>query len=212
MRDAKGLVDGGALGRVLWLRGVYGKSGGDGFEHSWRNDPKVSGGGILLDQGIHMLDLFRYFAGEFTEVQGLLTNAFWDVPVEDNAFVLLRSESGPIAQLHSSATLWRHTFRLEVGLADGYLVMSGLLSKSGSYGRESLLIGRRPSRPGGSLREDVVYYDTDPSWDAQVRHLVDCIREDWPVSDSNSSDALAVMKLIAQVYRQAGGLPRMVVP
>ena len=212
VRDAKGLVDGGTLGRVLWLRGVYGKSGGEGFEHSWRNDPSVSGGGILLDQGIHMLDLFRYFAGEFVEVQGLLTSAFWDIPVEDNAFVLLRAERGPIAQLHSSATLWRHTFRLEIGLSEGYLVLSGLLSKSGSYGRESLLIGRRPVRAGGAPREDVVYYDADPSWDAQVRHLVDCIREDRPVTDSNSSDALAVMRLIARVYERAGGVPRMVVP
>lgn len=212
VRDAKGLVDGGALGRALWLRGVYGKSGGEGFERSWRNDPSVSGGGILLDQGIHMLDLFRYFVGEFVEVQGLLTSAFWDIPVEDNAFVLLRAERGPIAQLHSSATLWRHTFRLEIGLSEGYLVLSGLLSKSGSYGRESLLIGRRPVRSGGAPREDVVHYDADPSWDAQVRHLVECIREDRPVTDSNSGDALAVMRLIALVYERAGGVPRMVVP
>lgn len=210
VRDAKGLVDGGALGRVLWLRGVYGKSGGEGFERSWRNDPAVSGGGILLDQGIHMLDLFRYFVGEFVEVHGLLASAYWDIPVEDNAFVLLRAERGPVAQLHSSATLWRHTFRLEIGLSEGYLVMSGLLSRSGSYGRESLVIGRRPATPGGAPREDVVYYDTDPSWDAQVSHLVECIREDRPVTDSNSGDALAAMRLIAAVYDQAGGVPRMV--
>lgn len=208
IRDAKALVDGGTLGRLLWLRGVYGKSGGEGFGSSWRNDPTVSGGGILLDQGIHMLDLFRYFCGEFSEVRGLLANLFWDIPVEDNAIVLLRSERGHVAQLHSSATLWRHTFRLEMGLADGYLVVSGLLSKSGSYGRESLLIGRRPLRAGGAPREDVVYYDTDPSWDIQVRHLVQHIREDTPVADSNSSDALAVMRLIAAVYAEAGGRPR----
>lgn len=203
IRDAKGLVDGGTLGRLLWVRGVYGKSGGEGFESSWRNDPAVSGGGILLDQGIHMLDLLRYFCGEFAEVHGMLGDLYWDVPVEDNAMVLLRSERGHLAELHSSATLWRHTFHLELGLSEGYLVVNGLLSKSGSYGRESLLIGRRPLRPGGPPREDVVYYDTDPSWDIQVRHLVQHIRSDSPVADSNSHDALEVMKLIAAVYEQA---------
>lgn len=203
IRDAKGLVDGGTLGRLLWLRGVYGKSGGDGFERSWRNDPAISGGGILLDQGIHMLDLFRWFCGEFVEVQGMLGDLYWRIPVEDNSMLLLRSERGHLAQLHSSATLWRHTFRLELGLSDGYLVVGGLLSKSGSYGRESLLIGRRPLRPGGSPREDVVYYDTDPSWDIQVRHLVEHIRADTPVADSNSRDALEVMKLIAAVYARS---------
>jgi predicted dehydrogenase len=122
--------------------------------------------------------------------------------------VLLRSERGHLAELHSSATLWRHTFRLEVGLSEGYLVVNGLLSKTGSYGRESLLIGRRPLRAGGPPREDVVYYDTDPSWDIQVRHLVEHIRTDSPVADSNSGDALAVMKLIASLYEQAGARRR----
>jgi predicted dehydrogenase len=203
VRDAKGLVDGGTLGQLLWVRGVYGKSGGEGFESSWRNDPAVSGGGILLDQGIHMLDLFRWFCGEFVEVEGMLGDLYWDIPLEDNAMLLLRSGRGHLAQLHSSATLWRHTFRLELGLSEGYLVVSGLLSKSGSYGRESLLIGRRPIRAGASPREDVVYYDTDPSWDIQVRHLVEHIRADSPVADSNSHDALEVMKLIAAVYARA---------
>ena len=90
--DAKALVDSGSLGAIHWLRGVYGKSGGSDFESSWRNDPEVGGGGILLDQGIHMLDLFRFFCGDFEEVVGMRTTSFWNVPAEDNAFVLLRAE------------------------------------------------------------------------------------------------------------------------
>lgn len=203
--DAKALVDSGALGELLWLRGVYGKSGGDGFESSWRNDPAVGGGGILLDQGIHMLDLFRFFAGDFTELRSLVSTAFWDVPVEDNAFVLLRSQRGLLAQLHSSATLWKHTFRLEAGLEKGYLVVNGLLSKSGSYGRETLTVGRKPSKGEaaavGNPREEVTYYDHDPSWDAQVEHLVACVLHEKPVQDSTSLDALRVMEIIDRVYR-----------
>jgi predicted dehydrogenase len=206
IRDASAIIRGGSLGRILWMRGVYGKSGGPGFAGSWRNRPDESGGGILLDQGIHMLDLFCFFAGDFDEVHGMIQTSYWDIDVEDNAFVLLRNGAGQIAQLHSSATLWRHTFRLEIGLEDGYLVASGILSRSGTYGRESLIVGRRAGAPDGprhaETREETVHYDVDPSWDAQLNEFVRCILEDRPVTDSTSADALRVMRIIERVYRQ----------
>ena len=154
-----------------------------------------------------MLDLFRFFCGDFEEIHGMLTTAYWDIPVEDNAFVLLRNAQGQMAQLHSSATLWKHTFRLEIGLENGYLIIQGLLSKTGSYGRETLLIGRKPRETEdvalGNPREEVVYFDTDLSWDVQVEELVNCIRHDLPVADSSTTDALRVMEIIDTVYRQA---------
>jgi predicted dehydrogenase len=208
--EIKAIVDAGRMGRILWLRGAYGKSGGPGreFEQSWRNNPSVSGGGILLDQGIHMLDLFRFFCGDFPEVQGMLSTNYWDIPVEDNAFVSLRSTQGQMAQLHSSATLWKHTFRLEIGLEEGYLAAQGLLSKTGSYGRETLTVGRKPRGSEvaaiGNPREEMVYFDQDLSWELQVEELVKCIREDLPVTESSTLDALCVMEIIDSVYAQAG--------
>jgi len=209
IREAKSIVDAGRMGKVIWLRGVYGKSGGKRrtFEQSWRNDPAISGGGILLDQGIHMLDLFRFFCGDFNQVKSMMNTAYWNIPVEDNAFVLLRAKSGPMAQLHSSSTLWKHTFRLEIGLEEGYLIVQGLLSKSGSYGREQLVIGRKPEDEDedaaiGNPREEVVYFDQDFSWDFQVKDLIQCIQQDTPVRDSTSVDALRVMDIVSQVYCQ----------
>lgn len=204
--DAKAIIDSGALGDILTLRGVYGKGGGYDYHTSWRNDPAVGGGGILLDQGIHMLDLFRFFVGDFKEVVGMRGITMFDVPVEDNAFVLLRTARGQMAQLHSSAASWKHMFRLEIGCEKGYVLISGLLSKTGSYGRETLLIGRRPA-PGergavGNPREETVYYDTDTSWDIEVAHLVECIREEKPVEKGTSLDALAVMEIIDRVYQE----------
>lgn len=204
--DGKAIIDSGALGDILTLRGVYGKGGGYDYHTSWRNDPEIGGGGILLDQGIHMLDLFRLFVGEFNEVIGMRGVTTFNVPVEDNAFVLLRTSRGQMAQLHSSATAWKHTFRLEIGCEKGYVVVSGLLSKTGSYGRETLVVGRRPA-PGergaiGNPREETIYYDADPSWDIEVAHLVECIRENKPVEKGTSLDALRVMEIVDRVYQE----------
>ncbi len=203
--DAKAIIDSESLGRILTLRGVYGKGGGYDYPTSWRNDEAISGGGILLDQGIHMLDLFRYFVGDFTEVQGMRAITAFDIAVEDNAVVILRTAEGQLAQLHSSATSWKHTFRLEIGCEKGYAVISGLLSKTGSYGRETLLIGRRPSQNEkiavGNPREETIYYDYDPSWNIEVAHFAECILENKPIEKGTSTDALKVMEIIDKVYQ-----------
>ena len=197
MRRIVELATSGALGEILTLRGVYGKAGGYDYPSSWRNDTAVGGGGILLDQGIHMLDLFHLFVGEFSEVQSMRGVLHFDVPVEDNAIVILKTKRGQLAQLHSSATSWKHTFRLEIGCEAGYAVISGLLSKTGSYGRETLVIGRRPARG-----EETTYYDSDPSWDIEVAHFVDCILGKLPVNQGTSIDAIRVMEIIERVYRE----------
>lgn len=204
--DAKAIIDSGALGEILTLRGVYGKGGGYDYHTSWRNDPAVGGGGILLDQGLHMLDLFHLFVGEFHEVMGMRGVIHYDIPVEDNAMLLLRTARGQLAQLHSTATSWKHTFRLEVGCDAGYVVISGLLSKTGSYGRETLVVGRRSGRGEkgavGNPREETTYYDADPSWDIEVAHFVECIRQNKAIEKGSSLDAMRVMKVVDRVYSQ----------
>lgn len=206
VNEAKVLVDSGRFGKIISLRGVYGKSGGREFEKSWRNQRKISGGGILLDQGIHMLDLFRLFCGDFQEVKGFATTSYWNIgQLEDNAFAMMRNEQGQVAMLHSSATLWKHTFRLEVFLENGYFVISGLLSKTGSYGRETLVVGKRQFEDEtfavGNPREEVTYFDRDISWISEVNDFVDCIINDKPITNSSSDDALKVMELIDRIYK-----------
>ncbi len=203
--EGKAIIDSGTLGDILTLRGTYGKSGGYDFHKSWRNDPDLGGGGILLDQGLHMLDLFCLFVGEFSDVMGMRGILAYDIPVEDNAVLILRTPRGQLAQLHSSATSWKHTFRLEIGCERGYVVVTGLLSKTGSYGRETLVIGRQHASGDrsavGNPREETIYYDTDLSWDIEVAHLVDCIRHDKPVVSGASDDALRAMKIVDSVYQ-----------
>lgn len=205
--EAKRIVDSGQFGKILFIRGIYGKSGGVNYLKSWRNDVNISGGGILIDQGIHMLDLFRYFIGDFDEIKSFITTAYWNTPGEDNAFVILRS-SKQVAILHSSATLWKHTFKMEIFLEDAYLIVSGLLSKTGSYGRETLTIGRRQFEGEtyalGNPREEIIYFDEDKSWELEVSYFADAIINDSPIRSGTSLDALKAMQLVEAIYKDNG--------
>jgi predicted dehydrogenase len=204
---AKAVVESGRLGKILSLRGIYGKSGGKNYLNSWRNQKKVSGGGILLDQGIHMLDLFRYFCGDFEAVKCFINNSYWNLEVEDNAYVILENQKGQNAVFHSSATLWKHTFQLDLLLEDGYLIVEGLLSKTGSYGRERLIIGKRQfedeAEAFGNPSEEMICFDRDLSWNLEVQSFIKCILNDLPVTVSSSHDALKVMELIDLAYQDA---------
>ena len=202
---SRSLIASGELGRLMWMRGIYGKGGGPGYEGDWRADPEIAGGGILLDQGIHMLDLLRLFAGDFSEVKSFVGQTFWRTPgLEDNAFALLRGVDGCVAMLHSSATHWNHTFRLEVYLTDGYLVLDGFLTGSRSYGRETLVIGRRDwtdsDAAQGRPREERYYFDDDRSWEREVNEFVRCISTGAPVINGSSLDAQRAMELVTRVY------------
>lgn len=205
---AKAIVDSQRMGRVIGLRGLYGKSGGSKFLQSWRNDSRISGGGILLDQGIHMLDLFRYFCGDFEEVKCFLNNSYWKLDVEDNAYVMLANQKKQNAFFHSSATLWKHTFRLEITLEEGYMTVEGLLSKTGSYGREHLRVGKRQfegeTEAVGNPAEEITYFDKDLSWELEVNELIKAIDTDTTVAISSSEDAYKVMEIIDNAYQEAG--------
>jgi predicted dehydrogenase len=201
--ESKALIDSGQLGKVLWARGVYGKAGGNGFEQHWRNQKTVSGGGILLDQGIHMVDLLRHFCGDFNEVKSVVSNRFWKVDVEDNAFALMRNTAGQIAMLHSSSTHWKQQFSLEIYLEQGYAIINGILSQSRGYGRETLIVARRddPARIVPVPREEITYFDNDLSWQREVDEFTEAILTDQPVHVGHSEDAWKTLQLVEQIYQ-----------
>lgn len=202
--EAKNMVDSGVFGKILWARGVYGKMGGDGFEQQWRSSPDEAGGGILLDQGIHMLDLFRHFIGDFNKIQSIVDTMYWDIPLEDNAFALLETKSKQVAMIHSSATQWHHKFNLEICLEEGYINLTGILSSTRSYGDETLVYARKDlagitGKPGNP-QENKIYFDDDHSWDLEVKEFIKCVENDTIVEWGNSLDALRVMEMVFGIY------------
>lgn len=200
VRDALKIVQSGELGTIINLRGVYGKSAIINFQSDWRTQRAMAGGGILLDQGIHMVDLLRLFAGEFDLVKSIVSNSHWHHDVEDNAYALLRTVEGKVAMLHSSATQWRHRFNLEIALTKGALILSGILSGSKSYGAETLTVVWATENDRGDPREQISRYSEDNSWRDEVNDFADCILNNRPVAGGTSTDALRSMQLVYRIY------------
>jgi predicted dehydrogenase len=201
IRDALEILQSGELGEVINLRAVYGKSQLITFDQtSWRTQRALAGGGVLLDQGIHIVDLLRLFAGEFTDVHSFVSNSVWNHDVEDNAYALMRTADGKVAMLHSSASQWRHRFGMEITLTQGALTLAGILSGSKSYGDETLTIARSSGNDMGDPKEEIRRYDNDPSWADEVAEFADAIRTDATIENGSSEDALITMQLVYKIY------------
>ena len=208
VRRAREIVDAGSLGRLVSLRGIYGKSSVAEAPDSWRARPEEAGGGILLDQGIHLLDLIILFGGRFDEVHAFVDARTHGLEVEDNVWALLRGEAGVVAMLHSSATEWRHRFSLELGFTGGALHLDGLLTSTESYGPERLVVRRREGGAPGRPTEEHIEFDQDSSFEDEVRDFGRAIAGDLRIRDGSSTDALAVMELVERTYQADATWPK----
>ncbi len=202
VRDAQTIIESKKLGDIINLRGIYGKSKmlTYGQNMDWRTQREIAGGGILLDQGIHMVDLMRLFAGEFVDVHSYVTNSHWGHDVEDNAYALMRTVDGKIAFIHSSATQWRHCFQLDITLERGAIILSGILSGSKSYGAETMTVVSTADDDRGDPREQTTRYVNDPSWEAEIAEFAEAILEDQSIVTGSSTEAFDSMQLVYKIY------------
>ena len=201
IKKALQVIQSGELGQVVNLRGVYGKSRVIPFSGGWRSKRDLAGGGILLDQGIHMVDLMRLFCGEFIDVKSFISNDYWKHDVEDNAYALLKDKSGRIAMLNSTATQWQHKFSLDISLTQGYIELSGILSGSKSYGEEKIIIGKRDEESdNGQMESTTLKFLQDNSWKDEIFEFADAIINDKKIESGSSLDALETMKLVFNIY------------
>ena len=202
VQDALKIIRSGRYGNIINMRGVYGKSKLITFNQAdWRAKREIAGGGVLLDQGIHMVDLMRLIAGEFVDVQSFISNGHWGYNVEDNAYALMRSEQGVVAMLNSSATQWRHQFSLDINMQRGGVILRGILTGSKSYGNETMtLVTADPDRDNGDPKEELFEYNDDPSWDREIAEFMQSVINNEPVQSGTSQDAYQTMKLVYKIY------------
>ena len=203
--EAKKIADSGELGPLISMRGTYGKAGGANYGANWRNNFDLSGGGILIDQGVHMIDLMHLFAGPFEEVKSIMDDRFWTgLGVEDNVMALMRTNAGVMAMVHSSATNWRQTFRLELGFEKGYLWLEGILSNSMGYAPEVLIIGKLERDANGdpiaNPKETVRKFNQDNSWDLEIAEFMDAVHGKAPIHTGTSQHAFDAMNAVQRIY------------
>jgi predicted dehydrogenase len=200
LRKAKEIFDSGALGELMFIRARYGHGGRIGYDKEWRAKPERSGGGELIDQGPHLIDLSRWFLGEFNDVQGFAHTYFWDMPVDDNGFMLLKTEKKQTAFLHASCTEWKNLFSMEIYGRDGKLDLSGL---GGSYGLEKLTWYRMLPEMGPPETTSWEYPMGDDSWAVEIAEFYDDIRLN-RVPAAGLGDAYAALKIIEKIYKESG--------
>jgi predicted dehydrogenase len=196
---ARELVDAGACGPLMYVRGRYGHGGRVGYDREWRARPELAGGGELLDQGVHLIDLTRWFLGDVTGTTGLADTFFWNMPVEDNGFVCTHHPEGRVGWLHASCSEWKNLFSLEIYGKTGKLQIDGL---GGSYGVERLAYYRMLPQMGPPETTIWEYPGEDQSWSREWLAFEAAIRGE-PSVGATLTDAAAALDVVAAVYAQS---------
>ncbi len=205
---AKKIIDSKKFGKIINLRGVYGKSyiaiklkvsKKQNYKFNWRTRKKDAGGGILLDQGIHLIDLLNLFAGDFIEAKTYVSKSYWKKDVEDNVYTILKNRKNIYATLHSSATLWKHNFSLDITLEKGMINLSGILSGTKSYGKEKINIIKRTKNTLRPIEKNK-FYTKDLSWSKEIENFIYLIKKKPKKYSGDITDALKTMKTVELIY------------
>ena len=196
---AKKIIKSGIIGKPMYLRARYGHGGRPRYEKEWRAKPSISGGGELIDQGSHLIDLSRLFLGEFSEVTGFINTYFWKMSVEDNAFLTLKTNSNKIAFLHVSWTEWKNMFSFEIFCSHGKLDINGM---GGSYGQEQLTLYKMSKKMGIPKQRKWRFKLKDISWKTEINDFYDDIIYNRKPK-VNLNDAYQNLKIINKIYKNS---------
>ncbi len=197
MLKAKELLNKEEVGDIMFIRGRYGHGGRIGYNKEWRANPQISGGGETIDQGVHLIDLARWYMGEFSTVEGFADTYFWDMPVDDNGFISLRREDGHAAWLQVSCTEWKNMFSFEIYCKYAKLEISGL---GGSYGVERLTYYQMLPQMGPPDTTIFEYPRGDNSWKLELNEMIEAIENNTPITMGDVKDAYEALKIVEKVY------------
>ena len=207
LAQAKQMVSSGAIGKIHFIRSVYGHGGRIGYENEWRNKPELAGGGELLDQGVHLIDLAFWFLleGSFKKIHGTLASNFWSSKIEDNAFIILQSSLEATVSLHVSSTQWQKKFLWEIYGEHGFIAIEGL---GGNYGIETLRYRNRDTITGKLDKEEIFYFppeygyeDPDISLFSLWGKFISSIKSGKEYGPGGS-DALNALSVIEKIYQE----------
>jgi predicted dehydrogenase len=199
-QKAREIFQSGVMGELMFIRGRYGHGGRVGYDKEWRADPKLSGGGELIDQGIHLIDLASWFLGRFDQVGGHASTYFWNMPVDDNAFLSLRTGKGQTAWLHVSCTEWKNLFSFEIYGRNTKLHIEGL---GGSYGVEKLYHYQMKPEMGPPDTKLYEFPGPDESWRMEMKEFEENIRSKRSC-DAGLAEARAALDVVERIYQQSG--------
>ena len=197
---AREIFRSGVMGELMFIRARYGHGGRVGYDQEWRADPKLSGGGELIDQGIHLIDLAGWFLGPFTRVEGQAMTCFWNMPVDDNAFLNLQTAKGQTAWLHVSCTEWKNLFSFEIYGRNTKLHIEGL---GGSYGVERLYHYQMKPEMGPPDTKLYEFPGPDESWRNEMMDFENDIQSKRQ-PDAGLAAARSALQMVEQIYRKSG--------
>jgi len=200
LQKAHELFDSGEVGELMFLRGRYGHGGRTGYDREWRANPALSGGGELIDQGVHLIDLAGWFLGAFTNIEGHASTLFWDMPVDDNAFLSLRNAAGKTAWLQVSCTEWKNLFSLEIYGRTGKLAVDGL---GGSYGIERLSFYKMLPEMGPPETMIWEFPRGDRSWRLELECFFDDIFRGGHTG-AGLVEGIASLQIVEKIYAGSG--------
>jgi len=199
-QKAREIFESGVMGELMFIRARYGHGGRVGYEKEWRADPKLSGGGELIDQGIHLIDLAHWFLGDFKKADGHAATYFWDMPVDDNAFLSLQTAKGQTAWLHVSCTEWKNLFSFEIYGRNTKLHIEGL---GGSYGVEKLYHYQMKPEMGPPDTKLYEFSGPDESWRIEMTEFEKDVQLKRK-PDAGLQTAKAAIQIVEKIYRKSG--------
>ena len=197
---AKELIKKNQIGPLMFIRARYGHGARINYEKEWRANPNISGGGELIDQGPHLIDLASWFFNEqFSHVEGYATNYFWQMPVDDNCFMNLRTKTNKTAFLHVSCTEWKNLFSFEIYGKNGKIEINGL---GGSYGTEKVTLYKMLPEMGPPETLSWEYPFPDRSWELELNEFYKDISQN-RIPDPGLNEAKIILEIINTIYKKS---------
>ena len=194
---SKELLEKNTLGNLMFIKASYGHGGRSGYDKEWRMNPKISGGGELIDQGSHLIDLSEFFFGKIVKTEGTLRDFFWKKKVDDNAFLTLKFKNNLISFLHVSCTEWKNNFLFEIYGTKGKLRIEG---KGGSYGKEILKLYKMNRKNTYPKIFSWKFSKKDHSWSRELNEFYKDIQFNRN-SNPGLQQALSVLRTIKKIYK-----------